>query len=264
MDALAPFGISVRPYFHDAKSGVAIYHADARDILPQIADTSVDLVLTDPPYGIAYETNRIHKHQKMRKAVANDETLEVVAAVWPEAMRLLRDNRHWYAFASPKMIGDAGRIFQAWKQVLCWDKGDRGTVGDLECGFGEAWEAIFYGMKGRRPLAGSRPRTVIRFDWSASMDPVHPTVKPKAVIRKLIAWSASPGELILDPFMGSGTTVIAAKDCGCRAIGIEVEERYCAIAAERLRQGSLLSHDTDGCTELTSKTGHSPITSATH
>tara|TARA_R110000751_G_C13719645_1_gene475316 strand:- start:627 stop:1061 length:435 start_codon:yes stop_codon:yes gene_type:complete len=134
------------------------------------------------------------------------------------------------------MMGPAGAILEGFKHVLAWDKGDRGTVGDLECGFGEAWEAIFYGMKGRRPLNGPRPRTVIRRDWSATMDPVHPTVKPITLLAQLVEWSSSPAETVLDPFMGSGTTLRAAKDLNRKSIGIEIEEKYCEIAANRLQQ----------------------------
>jgi len=125
------------------------------------------------------------------------------------------------------------------KHTLAWDKGDRGTVGDLECGFGEAWEAILYGMKGRRPLNGKRPRTVIRFDWSSTMDPLHPTVKPVPLLRKLVEWSTGEAEVVLDFSMGSGTTLRACKDLGRRGIGIELEEKYCEIAANRLAQGVL-------------------------
>lgn len=124
----------------------------------------------------------------------------------------------------------------AYKQTLAWDKGDRGTVGDLTAGFGECWEAILYGMKGRRELNGPRPRNIIRMDWSGTMDPVHPTVKPVALMAKLLDWSSKPGEVVLDPFMGSGPTLRAAKDLGRRAVGIEMEERYCEAAVNRLRQ----------------------------
>lgn len=197
---------------------------------------SVDLILTDPPYGVSYVTSWRSHSDKLRKPIVNDESLEVVSEAWPLAMSRLRNDRHWYAFASPRRLAVADWVFPDSKHVLCWDKGDRGTVGDLECGFGEAWEAILYGMKGRRPLNGSRPRTVIRFDWSATMDPLHPTVKPVPMLRTIVSWSSGEGETVLDPFMGSGTTLRAAKDLGRRAIGIEIEERYCEIAANRLRQ----------------------------
>ena len=218
------------------KDGITLVHGDCREVLPCLQDASVDLALSDPPYGVAYETARRSRSDKLRVPVANDESLAVMAKAWPDVMRCLRDDRHWYVFASPRMIHEALPIVGTAKHTLCWDKGDRGTVGDLECGFGEAWEAILYGMKGRRPLNGSRPRTVIRFDWSSTMDPLHPTVKPVPLLRKLIEWSTSEGEVVLDWCMGSGTTLRAAKDLGRRAIGIEIEEKYVQIAAKRLEQ----------------------------
>ena len=93
-----------------------------------------------------------------------------------------------------------------------------------------------YGMKGRRNLFGPRPRNVVRIDWSGAMDPVHPTVKPVDLLRKMVGWSSQPGEMVLDPFMGSGTTLRAAKDMGRKAIGIELREEYCEVAANRLSQ----------------------------
>lgn len=223
----------MKPYYSD--SAVTIWHGDCREIdLPH-----VDLILTDPPYGVDYVTAWRSRHDPLVARISHDKDLSVVGDAWPTIMAALREDRHWYAFASPRMIGRAEAIFGG-KQILAWDKGDRGTVGDLECGFGEAWEAIFYGMKGRRTINGKRPRTVIRHDWSGTMDPVHPTVKPVALLARMVAWSSNEAETILDPFMGSGTTLRAAKDLGRKAIGIEIEERYCEIAAKRMAQEVLL------------------------
>lgn len=224
----------MKPYYNDERAGITIYHGDCREILPSLP--KVDLVLTDPPYGVAYVTSRRSRKDDLRVAIANDTDLSVVGEAWPLILERLSEDRHWYAFASPRMIPEASKIFNGAKHTLAWDKGDRGTVGDLECGFGEAWEAIFYGMKGRRPLNGKRPRTVIRFDWSGAMDPVHPTVKPVPLLQRIVEWSTGGGEVVLDPFMGSGTTLRAAKDLGRKAIGIEIEEKYCEIAVKRLAQ----------------------------
>lgn len=223
------------PYYQDAS--VTIYHGDCREVLPTLAP--VDLVLTDPPYGIGYVTGCRARGDVLRVPIANDTTLAVVAAIWPLVMETLADDRHWYAFASPRRIAEAHGIFVGAKHILAWDKGDRGTIGDLTCGFGEAWEAIFYGMKGRRALRGSRPRTVIRHNWSANRDPVHPTVKPVPLLQRMVQWSTDVRECVLDPFMGSGTTLRAAKDLGRKAIGIETEERYCEIAARRCSHETL-------------------------
>jgi len=225
----------MKPYYE--QDGITIYHADCREVLPTLE--KVDLVLTDPPYGVAYETAWRSRTDPLRVKVVGDETLACFEESWPLISERLKDDRHWYVFASPRMLHEMSRICSTFKQIIAWDKGDRGTVGDLVCGFGEAWEAIYYGMKGRRPLNGKRPRSVMRWDWSSTLDPCHPTVKPLPLLRKLVNLSAFSGELVLDPFMGSGTTLRAAKDLGLRAIGIEIEEKYCEIAVERLRQRSL-------------------------
>ena len=222
------------PYYQHG--GITIYHGDCREVLPGLPPKTIDCVITDPPYGINYVTAWRSRRDRLRVPIENDGCLGVLAAAWPMALAVLRDDRHWYCFASPRMLPEAMPIVENCKHILCWDKGDRGTVGDLECGFGEAWEAILYGMKGRRPLNGQRPRTVIRHDWSGTMDPQHPTVKPVPLLRKLVMWSSHEGETVLDPFCGSGTTLRAAKDCGRKAIGIETEERYCETMANRLRQ----------------------------
>lgn len=230
------------PYYHDETSGISIYHGDCRDILPELEPASVDLVLTDPPYGVRYVTARRSHNDPLVAPIAGDESLDAMADVVPEIHRLLANDRHAYFFASPQMIGPATSFVAASfkvKNVIIWDKGDAGTVGDLEAGFGVNWEAVIYASKGRRPLIGPRPRAMIRYDWTGTRDPVHPAVKPVAVLRWIVSKSATLGEMTLDPFMGSGTTLRAAKDLGCRAIGIEIEERYCEIAVRRLQQAVL-------------------------
>ncbi len=126
--------VVVRPYYeHD---GIVIYNCDCREILPELP--KVDLVLTDPPYGVNYVTSWRLRNDKLRVPVVNDKDLSIVAEVWPVTMDRLWDDRHWYSFVSPRMIKEAAGIFGDIKHILAWDKGDRGTVGDLKCGFGEA------------------------------------------------------------------------------------------------------------------------------
>ena len=227
----------MKPYYEHA--GITIYHGDCREVLPTLTE-KVDLVLTDPPYGVQYVTAWRSRTDPLRVPVANDESLCTFADAWEPILTALNEDRHWYVFASPRRIPEMVNITGQPNSIIAWDKGNRGTVGDLTCGFGEAWEAVFYGSKGRRKLNGSRPRTVVRHDWSSTLDPCHPTCKPVDLLRRFVEWSTSAGELILDPFMGSGTTLRAAKDLGRRAIGIEIEERYCEVAAKRLAQEVLL------------------------
>lgn len=226
------------PYYDDGQ--VVIYHGDCRDVLPALGP--VDLVLTDPPYGVNYVTRWLSRTDPLVAPIANDDSLNVLRDTMPLLDYLLHPDRHAYLFASPLRIGETTEIladFWQIKNALVWDKGETGSAGDLDAGFGVNWEAIVYAMKGRRPLNGKRPRCIYRYDWSGTRDPVHPTVKPVGLLSWLIAKSTGPGEVILDPFMGSGTTLRAAKDLGRKAIGIEIEERYCEIAVKRLQQAVL-------------------------
>jgi DNA modification methylase len=118
-------------------------------------------------------------------------------------------------------------------------------------------------MSGDRPAVGFEPATIChaqgKMRWNGGGRPAvwthgtckvnrpdHPCPKPESLMRELVELFTDPGETILDPFMGSGTTLVAAKRLGRKAIGIELEEKYCAIAAERLRQNALdLSWDSE-------------------
>jgi DNA modification methylase len=227
------------PYYDDGQ--IQIWHGDCRQYLPTLGP--VDLVLTDPPYGVGYVTARRSRNDPLVAPIAGDESLNTLRDAMPLLDRLLKPDRHSYTFASPLRIGETVDVIADYWQVknaIVWDKGDAGTVGDLEAGFGVNWESIIYAMKGRRPLNGKRPRCIYRYEWSSTRDPVHPTVKPVGVLTWLMAKSTDEGEVVLDPFMGSGTTLRAAKDLGRRAIGIELEERYCEIAAKRLQQSVMV------------------------
>ena len=228
------------PYYEDDL--VTLYHGDARDILPCIATDAADCVITDPPYGMSYVTNHRRADDPLRSPVQGDEDLNALRDVMPQLDRVLANNRHAYLFAGSTMLAPTlDTVSATWtvKNTLIWDKGDAGSVGDLEAGYAVTWEAIIYASKGRRKLNGPRPRAIYRYDWTGTRDPVHPTVKPVGLLSWLMAKSTGPGELVIDPFAGSGTTLRSAKDLGRRAIGVELDERYCEIAVDRLRQESL-------------------------
>jgi len=185
----------------------------------------VDLVLTDPPYGIAHASNRVCETTTakwMNSEIAGDDTTEsrdTILAAFTE----------WACFGSPDAPAPAGS-----RDVLIWDKGPASGMGDLTWPFKRSWELIF--LSGTR-WRGSRDEGVIKNKTvvtRASMGRTHPNEKPVSLMKYLAA--KHPGETILDPFAGSGTTLVAAKQLGRKAIGIEIEERYCEIAANRLRQ----------------------------
>lgn len=232
----------MRPYYEHA--GITIYHGDCREILPALAQPA-NMILSDPPYGVSYVTSRRLRSDKLRKPVTNDgPDLEWLAESFEAIDRCLADDSHVYLFADTKRCGEVTSYLPStwrYKNILIWDKGEQGTVGDLECGYGVNHEAIVYANKGRRKFNGPRPRAIVRYPWSGSQDPQHPTVKPVPMLGQLVWRSSNEGETILDPFMGSGTTLAAAKNLNRKAIGIEIEERYCEIAALRLAQDNLFA-----------------------
>ena len=234
------------PYYVDPSSGITIYHGDCREILPQLPEASVDLILTDPPYGVDWEgRNESWKKSGFTK-IQGDGDLQIMEAVMTFSDRLLKMDRHAYYFCSAdETVGDVCRMLpanQVFRRLMVWDKMGPG-LGDLERDYGHQWEAIIYAMKGdRKLLCEGRPVDIFRYA-KGGRDWVHPTQKPIGLIHELIGNSSNPGELVLDPCMGSGTTLRAAKDLGRRAIGCDVEEKYCEVAANRLRQEVLPGFD---------------------
>ena len=210
----------MKPYYQD--DAVTIYHGDCREILPEI---EADVLVTDPPYGIAYSSQQAGRFQGERIANDDDTTLrdQVLAA--------------WHGPAV---------VFGSWKRprpsevraVLTWDKGEGVGMGDLALPWRPNTEEIYVigsGWVGHRGSSVLRDTSVV--SWTGNgRGPrrLHPNEKPVPLLRGLME-KAPPGT-ILDPFMGSGTTLRAAKDLGRRAIGIEIEERYCEIAAKRCAQ----------------------------
>jgi hypothetical protein len=217
----------VTPYYDDGQ--ITIYHADCRDVLPTIASGSVDLVLTDPPYGINYTSGMTgHNGGTALPGIAgdNDTSLRdyVLAAIECPAI----------VFGTWKVARPAGC-----RAVLIWDKGDHVGMGDLSLPWKPNTEEVYVIGSG---FTGHRGTSVLRFPAPVTWNSVthgraHPHEKPVSLLRELL--SKHPGPTILDPFMGSGTTLRAAKDLGRRAIGIEIDERYSEIAARRLQHAVL-------------------------
>lgn len=225
------FADYVAPYYE--QDGVTIYHGDAAAVLPALS-VEADLLLTDPPYGISHQSN----HGAMPGIVGDDGTLDVLAII-KNACRLLRIHRHLYVFGPL----DLGTITVGATAELIWDKGKPG-MGNLSIPWGPSHERIAFAVwspypsqKGDgRVAAKLRQGTVIRSpkinNGRGALS--HPTAKPVPLMRLLIESSSTFDDLVLDPFMGRGSTLVAAKLEGRRAIGIEVDERYCEMAARRL------------------------------
>ena len=230
----------MRPYCEQA--GLVIYHGDCREVAPAIGRETVDLIVTDPPYGVRWQSGlRALPFDQM----ANDDGALDIPAVIDAILPTLRNYRHIYVFGRFEWAGT--NIRQTTE--LIWDKGQIGP-GDLALPWGPAHEVITFGVYTRtagttrdnygRLSARLRQGSVLRVPrLNATAVDDHPTEKPVSLLRQLIESSSVIGEAVLDPFMGSGATIEAAVREGRTAIGIEIDERYCEIAARRLSQGLL-------------------------
>ena len=211
------------PYYQDEH--VTLYHGDCLTEHREWLDA--DVLVTDPPYGMAYESNRNRnkKNVKVGRPVAgdNDPSLrDGVVSAW--------DGRAALVFGRWNIPRPAGT-----RQRIIWDKRVQG-MGALDIPWGPAEEEIYVIGKGWQ---GKRSGNVLSVQMLMSADadrPDHPTPKPIPLMESLIA-KCPPG-IIADPFAGSGSTLIAARNLGRRAIGVELEERYCEVIAKRLSQGA--------------------------
>jgi DNA modification methylase len=209
----------MKPYYE--QDGIVIFHGDCRDVLPTIAPSSVDLVLTDPPYGMDYKPMRgADGSKRWADGVKGDNKPfdPHMLLLYP---RLILFGANWYAESLPSSGG--------W---FVWDKTPNGAKDGFHASHCElAWTN----------LGGSIHKFSLQWGGEArNGEPfLHPTQKPVALMRWLILKWTKPGDLILDPYMGSGPVARACFEHGRRYIGIELEEKYCEIAVERLQQAVL-------------------------
>jgi DNA modification methylase len=208
----------MKPYYQD--SAVTIYHGDCREIVPMLG--RFDLLLTDPPYGIGY------KYDSYDDSEENLIDLIAIAIVPAIAIsdRAIIFSGVSCAFLYPRPI---------WICSYTWDT--TATFG--ACGYNQHQPVLFYGkdLQGFGNINGITKSDVLRFSGGFSVDKNgHPCPKPIAVIKRFVVRFSNEGQIIFDPFAGSGTTGLAAKELGRKAVLIEREEKYCEIAAKRMSQ----------------------------
>jgi len=203
---------------------VSLYHGDCRDELEWL---SADVMITDPPYGMSYVSNSSKYGSTDAIAGDNDPSLR------NDVLRLWSD-RPALVFGTWRVPRPLSKI----RQLIVWDKGDSPGMGDLSIPWGPAHEEIDVLGEG---WSGKRRSNVYRVPTlppSASYRPDHPTPKPVALMEQLIEYA--PVGVIADPFAGSGATLVAARNQGRQAIGVEMDERYCQVIINRLSQGVLI------------------------
>jgi len=209
-----------QPYYQD--EAVTLYHGDCLEIDEWLA---ADVLVTDPPYGIA--GGRIGSHRRHRSVSVDWDNLSARDAALEQWGR-----RPYAVFGSPRVPP-----IEHVEIPLVWDKGASPGMGRIDWPWGPSYELIYVNGIGWR---GRRAASVIhvRHGSTKAKSIGHPTPKPVQLMEHLI--ERAPDGVIADPFAGSGSTLLAARNLGRRAIGVELEERYCEIIARRLSQGVLL------------------------
>lgn len=214
----------MKPYYDE--DGIVIYHGDCREVLPAVTIPLDWAAINDPPYGISHNSN--HGASWAGTEIANDNSTAL---------------REWII---RQLLPRPMFVFGTWKvtkppqtrQTLIWDKGPAFGMGDLSFPWKNSFEEIYVlgqGFSGRRDEAVLRGHIVVSWE---SRGRRHPHEKPVSLISALLNKCPVATGLI-DPTCGTGPALAAAKLAGILAIGIEVEEEYCEIAANRLRQGVL-------------------------
>ena len=210
-----------------------IHCGDCLDIMPMLPAGSVDMVITDPLYGMGFQSNRSKRGPRHKKIVSDDSV-----------------DPRWIKPCYDLMAGDGGLImFCDWKtscewryhlekagfkvvSQAIWDREHHG-MGDLTGAFAPMHDVIWYATKGRRTWKNGRPKSVLRHKRpSPSADNGHPTCKPVGLMEDLCRYTGRG--LVLDPFMGSGTTGVACVNTGRKFIGIEMDAKYFEIAQRRI------------------------------
>ena len=244
----------------ECKDGCTIILGDCREVLPELEAASVDVIFTDPPYG--HNNNDGDLIAKWEEALGKGKSPEAewrpIANDGPEANELVR----WFYHEAARLLADdccccccgggggPDPQFARWslwldeamqfKQMIVWDKGPMG----MGWHYRRSYETVLVGQRGKskcRWYGGRRTENIIRpGDYGIRKiipnADQHPTEKPPELAAHFIRLHSEPDDLVLDPFMGSGTTLVAAKQLGRKCIGIEIEEKYCEIAANKLRQ----------------------------
>ena len=199
---------------------------DCLKIMKEIPNESVDLVLTDPPYGT--------KTNQRGDSFMIGEFSNILPLVLPEIYRVLKPNGAFYCFTSWTQMSEWLLRFQQYfklQNLLIWDKKRHsGCYSPSSCQF--TWEGIFFGIKGKRKIRKYQKDVLISEEKGKRIA----MQKPVDIVKKLIEASSDEGMVILDPFIGSGTTAVACKQLKRNFIGIEISPEYCKIANERLRQ----------------------------
>jgi DNA modification methylase len=213
---------------------------DSDQVAKLMNGEKADMVFTDPPYGMAYESNAWDskksevKQKRTDTQILNDENTNVGQDALNLIPLFLKNNSHFYIWCRWDCFNDFKEICQnigKIKSVVVWDKGGPG-LGDLKGSYGDSEWAIF-GMIGRRELK-ERQNGVWQVNRMKGLQMQHPTQKPLEICERGINNSTNVNELILDLFLGSGSTMAASHQLKRKCYGMELDPKYCQVIIDRM------------------------------
>ena len=216
-----------------------IHNIDCLEFMKQVPDNYFDLVLTDPPYGMSFQSRR---REDEHKKIKNDSTLDWLDDFTNELFRIFNKDGHGYVFCSWHYIDLFKQSLESAgfniKNILVWHKNNHGS-GDLLGDYAPQYELCLFISNGVRKLNGGRSSNILKA--TKTNNNLHPTQKPIDLFEFLLTKSKVADSKVFDAFMGSGTTAIACKSLGLEWCGTELEADYVEIANKRLEavQGSL-------------------------
>lgn len=214
---------------------IEILQGDCMRLLPTIPDESVHAVITDPPYGIDFQSCRRSRAERLEK-IANDER----PFVWwlYEAYRVVKAGGCILCFCRWD-VQESFKTAMEWagfdvRSQVVWDRELHG-MGDLKGSFSPQHDIIWFATKGKFEFPRRRPSSVVRVMRVPANVMMHPNEKPVDLMGYLINQVTDPGETVLDPFAGSGATLVAAVRNNRNAIGIELDPKYADITRRRVQ-----------------------------
>ncbi len=222
-------------------SNSRVYLGDCIQGMAALPDECVDLIVSDPPYLIQYRSKRRHdKTHEFCSPIQNDDNPLLIENYLAACYRVLKQDAAFYVFCSAKTVdffkSAAQDVHFSLRNTIVWKK-NAWTTGDLQAAFGFQYEVILLLNKGRAMLQGKRTGDVWEFPRVSGKAQLHQNQKPVELIERCIIYHSKPGDLVLDGFMGSGTTAIAARNTRRRFLGWEIEPKYFDIIESRLKEG---------------------------
>ena len=212
-----------------------LYNGDCLEIMDRLIEEGikVDCVITDLPYGINFKSN--YRKEKYN-SIVNDNNLDFIKNYFSRCYTLLKEDTHIYCFCSWHNIDKFKMEFEKYfklKNIIVWEKNNT-SMGDLKGSYAPKHEFILYGHKGRRLRNGFRYADIIKANRTNNK--LHPTQKPVDLLEIFIKQSTDKNDVVIDGFMGSGSTGVACMNTNRKFIGIELDENYFNIAKQRIEE----------------------------